>query len=43
MGKNIFKILIGFKPKEVITVNSYSLASFDKVKTSAIKKEIGIV
>ena len=42
-GKNIFKIFSGFNPNEVITVNSYSLASFASVITKDIKNDIGIV
>ncbi len=38
IGKKIFKIFKGFKPKEVITISSYSLESFVKVITSETKK-----
>ncbi len=43
IGKNIFNIFIGFNPKEVITVSSYSLESLAKVITIERKNEIGIV
>jgi hypothetical protein len=36
-------IFIGFKPKEVNTISSYSFDSFAKVITSEIKKDIGAV
>jgi hypothetical protein len=43
IGKNIFKILVGFNPKEVITISSYSLESLPKAMTNAIKNEMGKV
>ena len=43
MGKKIFNIFSGFKPKDVITVSSYSLDSLDKVIAKDIKNVIGKV
>ena len=43
MGKNIFSIFRGFKPKDVITINSYSLDSLAKVITNDTKNDIGAV
>jgi hypothetical protein len=43
IGKKSFKIFIGFKPKDVITVSSYSLDNFARVITNDKKNEIGIV
>ena len=43
IGKNTFKIFKGFKPNEVITVSSYSLANLANVITKDIKNETGNV
>lgn len=36
-------MFLGFKPKEVITISSYSLESLDKVITNEIKNDTGKV